>query len=88
MITAKLHRAEIMLGLRIKRRGREAGSLVTASVAASIFSLSWSFVHAVGLYWSGTADDCISRASFLARRPVMDMLMNVLGTYNSLGNAA
>ena len=52
-LTAKLHRAEIMPGLRIVRRGgREAVSMVAACVAAGILSLSWSFVLADGLYWS------------------------------------
>ena len=52
-ITAKLHRAEMMPGLRIVRRGgREAVSMVVACVAAGILRLSWSFFHADGLYWS------------------------------------
>ena len=117
-LTAKLHRAEIMPGLRIVRRGgREAVSMVAACVAAGILSLSWSFVHAEGLYWSedptlpGTpewkklsADEqaansacyCFARIVFGAATrlqisyrltSVMSMLMNVLGTSNSLGDA-
>ncbi len=37
-LTAKLHLAEIVPGLRIVRRGREAGSLVAACVAPGILS--------------------------------------------------